>query len=114
MPRCVNAADSVPRFREGDRVRVQWRFPIGHIRTPFYLRGKTGTVVRSHGAFLDAEKLANGLPGLPATVVYQVAFAWEEVWPASADARGRTLILADLQDNWLDAAVEEVGRKGCQ
>ncbi len=108
MPRCVDAVQTVPRFGEGDRVRVQWRFPDGHIRTPFYLRGKTGTVVRSHGAFLDAERLANGLPGVPATVVYQVAFAWEDLFPAGADARGRTLILADLQDNWLDAVVQEV------
>ena len=30
------------RFRIGDRVVVRERFPAGHIRTPFYIRGKRG------------------------------------------------------------------------
>ena len=33
-----------PRFNPGDIVTVSARFPTGrrHIRTPFYIRGKTG------------------------------------------------------------------------
>lgn len=85
---------------------VQARFPGGHVRTPFYLRGKTGVVVRSHGEFLDAEKLAVGLPGLPATVIYQVAFDFQEVWTGTENPVGSTIILADLQDNWLDPVTD--------
>jgi len=42
-------ADPNPR-----RIRVRAMFPPGHVRTPFYLRGKTGYVERALGPFTDA------------------------------------------------------------
>jgi hypothetical protein len=39
----------VDRFGVGDRVRVLDDVPGGNPRTPHYLRGRTGTVVRAHG-----------------------------------------------------------------
>jgi nitrile hydratase len=35
----------------GDRVRVREDFPLGHIRTPVYVRGKEGVVTRVFGSF---------------------------------------------------------------
>ena len=32
------------RFRPGDRVRVRAAYPIGHVRTPYYVRGKPGII----------------------------------------------------------------------
>ena len=39
------------RFAPGDRVRVLRRFPPGHVRTPWYCRGKYGEVERICGRF---------------------------------------------------------------
>lgn len=86
---------------------MQSRFPAGHVRTPFYLRGKSGEIIRVYGEFLDAERLAVGETGLPAVGVYQVAFALDDLWPyASGETRG-VRVLADLQDNWLDPEHEK-------
>lgn len=39
------------RFQAGDRVVIRDDYPIGHIRTPVYIRGKSGVVTRCLGAF---------------------------------------------------------------
>ena len=54
------------KFRPGDAVRVLDAYPLGHVRTPFYIRGKTGTVERLCGAFPNPEELAQMRDGLPA------------------------------------------------
>ena len=46
------------RFRPGDRVKVRYAAPLGHIRTPFYIRGHTGVVERLCGSFPNPEELA--------------------------------------------------------
>ena len=35
----IGKRDVRRRFRPGDRVRVRKAYPLGHIRTPFYIRG---------------------------------------------------------------------------
>ena len=47
-------------FAPGDRVRVRADHPPGHIRTPFYLRGRVGEIERVLGAFANPEELAFG------------------------------------------------------
>lgn len=106
MPRYALANVSPPQFSVGDRVFVQSRFPAGHVRTPLYLRGKLGMIIRFHGVFLDAEKLSLGQSGLPAVSLYQVAFNYREVWPKTPENSESTRILADLQENWLELANE--------
>ena len=49
-----------PRFVTGERVRVRKAAPLGHIRTPFYIRGKTGVVERICGQYHNPEELAFG------------------------------------------------------
>ena len=34
------------RLEPGDRVRVRADYPMGHIRTPVYVRGKEGVVTK--------------------------------------------------------------------
>ncbi|MGE3453434.1 MAG: SH3-like domain-containing protein, partial [Burkholderiales bacterium] len=46
------------RFRPGDKVKVRRAYPLGHIRTPFYIRGHSGVVERICGAFANPEELA--------------------------------------------------------
>ena len=88
-------------FRVGQRVRVSSRMPLGHIRTPAYLRGKTGTIERSLGPFGDPERLAYGQPAdlLP---LRRVRFSMADVW-ADTSTPSDT-IDAEIYDTWLEAA----------
>ncbi len=54
-----------------------------HLRTPHYLRGRRGTVVRHLGEFPNPEDLAFARPAarLP---LYHVAFKPDGIWPGGA------------------------------
>ena len=88
-------------YRPGQRVRVSARSHKGHHRTPGYLKGKTGTVERTHAPFTNPETRAYGANGLPKEQLYLVGFAQREVW---SDYRGRDddRIYADLFEHWLE------------
>lgn len=94
------AVHTEPRFSPGDKVRVDDRPALGHCRTPWYLRGKTGVVTEVQGAFRDPERLAYHRPGLPAQVLYKVRFAQADLWSKypgpSADQ-----LEADIYELWL-------------
>jgi len=91
------------RFKAGDRVKVLKAFPIGHIRTPFYIRGQVGEVERLCGAFPNPEELAQMRDGLPAQPLYRVRFLQREVWP---DYQGspRDVVEIEIFQHWLEAA----------
>lgn len=99
------AADpAVPaRFRPGDRVRVIAIHPPGHIRTPYYIRGKSGVIERLCGAFGNPEELAFGRTGRPRQPLYRVRFAQNHVWP---DYRGPIADTIDIEiyQHWLEPA----------
>jgi nitrile hydratase subunit beta len=90
------------RFAAGERVRVRADFPPGHIRTPVYVRGKTGVVTRRFRAFTNPELAAYRLAG-PKKVLYQVRFRQADLWPDYAGPDGDTVDL-DLYDHWLEKA----------
>ena len=48
-------------------------FKPGHVRTPFYIKGKTGWV-RCYGEFRNPESLGHGGDGLPRVRLYLVGF----------------------------------------
>ena len=48
-------------FEPGDRVRVLPSEKPGHVRTPAYLKGKTGWVESLIGAFPNPEEIAYGV-----------------------------------------------------
>ncbi len=96
-------ADTVaPRFKAGDRVRVREAYPIGHLRTPWYIRGKQGVIERLCGAFANPEELAYSRPGLPAQPLYRVRFLQRDVWSNYAGQRG-DVIDVELYQHWLEA-----------
>ncbi len=81
------------------RVRDDWPETSGpcHIRTPHYLRGHTGTVLRHLGDFRNPEDLAFARPAalLP---LYHVAFAPRSIWP---DAGGNEIVV-EIFEPWLE------------
>ena len=92
------------RFAPGDRVRVAKAFPPGHVRTPTFVRGLTGTVIRHFGAFPNPSLLAYGMSGWPKLDLYQVAFAMDDVWSGDGAYAAGDTVTADIYDNWLEAA----------
>jgi nitrile hydratase len=90
-------------YRAGQRVRVAARPHAGHHRTPGYLKGKTGTVVRLHASFTNPETRAYGTDGLPERPLYLVGFAQRDVW-ADYGGRGDDRIYVDVFEHWLEEA----------
>lgn len=84
----------------GDLVRVREDFPMGHIRTPVYVRGKVGRVTRCFGAFGNPELLAYRLEG-PKEDLYEVRFLQRDLWD---DYRGseKDAVDLDLYRHWLE------------
>ena len=91
------------RFDVGDRVKVREAYPIGHVRTPYYIRGKRGIVERVCGAFPNPEERAYARSGLPAQPLYRVRFLQCEVWPDYAGKPFDTLDV-EIYQHWLNAA----------
>ncbi len=85
----------------GQRVRVSSRSHLGHHRTPAYIKGKTGRVVRAHGPFTNPETRAYGEDGLPEQPLYLVDFAYDDVWPERARHRSDRISI-DVFEHWLE------------
>jgi nitrile hydratase len=90
-----------PRFAVGSKVHVRRGNPPGHIRTPYYIRGKVGRVERICGEFRNPEELAYGRTGEPKKVLYRVRFAQKDVWPGYA-GRANDTIDVELYEHWLE------------
>jgi nitrile hydratase subunit beta len=92
-------------FRVGEIVTVARMFPTGHIRTPRYIMGRTGTISRVVGDFPNPEELAYGRNGLPAKTLYRVHFNQTDIWPDYSGPAGDTLEI-ELYGHWLSALNE--------
>ena len=89
-------------FAPGEAVRVRDDRPEArgpaHIRTPHYVRGKPGQVVRRLGAFPNPEELAFGRPAA-SVALYHVAFDPAAIW---ADAKPGDELLVEIYEHWLE------------
>jgi hypothetical protein len=85
----------------GTRVRVAARMHEGHHRTPGYVKGMTGHVVRVHGSFTNPETRAYGSDGLPRERLYLVGFAQRDIWPAYRGGADDELYV-DVFEHWLE------------
>lgn len=97
----AKAADQ--RFQIGDVVRVLHLGKSGHVRIPFYVRGKTGKVVQYCGSYLNPEDLAIGKTGGPVIDLYRVSFSQRDLWSDEGVPDQDTLII-EIYDHWLEPA----------
>ncbi len=83
-------------------VRDDWPEARGpcHIRTPHYLRGRAGTVVRHLGDFPNPEDLAFNRPA-PRLPLYHVRFAQPSIWGQGAPGDE---VQVEIFEPWLEAA----------
>ena len=89
-----------PAYGPGQPVRVDEREQPGHVRTPWYIRGKRGVITEVCGPHANPEELATGRLGVPYRMLYRVSFPQAEVWP---DYRGPACdrLYVDLYEHWL-------------
>jgi nitrile hydratase subunit beta len=91
-------------FAPGAAVRVKDDWPESrgpaHIRTPHYLRGLRGRVVRRLGAFANPEDLAFARPAERRSL-YHVAFDQPSVWQ---EGRPGDELLVEIFEHWLEPA----------
>lgn len=94
------AAYSRQRFAPGDTVTVLHLGKTGHVRIPFYVRGKSGKIVHYCGTYLNPEDLAVGKTSGPAIDLYRVAFAQSDLWPEDFHPEKDQLVI-EIYDHWL-------------
>jgi nitrile hydratase subunit beta len=88
-------------YPDGSSVRVKALFPPGHCRTPYYARGRRGTVLRVIDHEPNPEEAAYGRSGAPALPVYRIRFAQAELWPDYAGPANDAVVV-DLFEPWLE------------
>jgi nitrile hydratase len=91
-------------FSPGAHVRVKDDWPetrgLVHVRTPHYLRGMSGTVVRQLGAYPNPEDLAFARPAA-IRPLYHVRFDQPAVWH---EGRTGDELLVEIYEHWLEPA----------
>ena len=90
------------RYSPGDPVIVKddWpetRGPV-HVRTPHYLRGHKGRIVRHLGDFPNPEDLAFARPAAE-RALYHVAFPAHELWLEAGNADD---VVVEIYEHWLE------------
>lgn len=92
---------SAGRLTVGTPVRVRRAYPPGHVRAPWYLRGRSGEVCHIVGAFRNPEELAYGRYDGHRLTLYRVRFHQRDVWPDYRGAAEDTLEV-EIYENWLE------------
>lgn len=84
------------------KIRDDWPETRGpcHIRTPHYLRGRSGVVLRQLGAYPNPEDLAFARPAA-VIPLYHVAFRCADIWP---DVKTADELLVEIYQHWLESA----------
>jgi nitrile hydratase len=79
-------------------VRDEWPEAEGpvHCRTPHYVRGKRGTVLRHLGDFPDPGDIAFERPPVTRRL-YHVAFPFRTLWADGTDDE----LVVEIYDHWL-------------
>ena len=84
----------------GDSVDVRIAYPPGHIRAPFFIRGKSGTIDQVVGDYHNPEELAYGRKGTKKLMLYRVRFNQKNVW-SNYTGPSKDSLIVDIYENWL-------------
>jgi hypothetical protein len=98
----VTAIGEEPLFKAGDEVEISQRSPIGHFRTPNYIRGKRGRVE----AVIKPPAVNNEDEGFGRNAgekrhYYRIAIPMTELWPNYAGSP-RDGLRIEVFESWLE------------
>jgi nitrile hydratase len=96
------SAEAAP-YAPGERVRIVDLGKPGHVRTPLYVREKSGVVERFCGSFENPENRAYGRVGEKRIRLYRVRFRQRDLWPDYEGPLDDTLEI-EIYDHWLRPA----------
>ena len=94
------------KFAPEQRVRVRADYPPGFLRTPYYCRGKVGTVERVLSPVVNPEESAYGRLSGPKKVQYRVRFVIRELWPDYAGPAHDSVEI-EILEHWIESADQE-------
>ena len=97
------SAEASRGYALGDRVRIVDLGKPGHVRTPRYVRGKTGTIDHCCGQFENPENRAYGRVGRERIPLYRVRVLQRDLWPDYQGGANDSLVL-ETYDHWLKPA----------
>lgn len=87
----------------GETVAVRKAYPPGHVRAPFFIRGRLGIVDQVVGQYGNPEELAYGRTKTDKLTLYRVRFNQADIW-ADYEGPAKDSIVIDIYENWLDPA----------
>jgi len=99
----MSSLNASERWPVGAMLRVRPISRPGHSRTPGFIEGHAGTVVRDWGDFPDPEALARGERDAPRVGVYLLAFDPATLWPDTPPRPGHR-VLVDVFGPYLEPA----------
>ena len=94
------------RFAVGEGVRIAARCAPGHVRTPVYVRGRSGRIERVLDRFADPEREAYGAGAGERVRLYRVRIPQASLWPDYAGGPHDVLEL-EVFEHWLERDTEE-------
>jgi hypothetical protein len=93
---------ALAKFQVGEKIRiVSNKFPIGHYRTPMYIRGKVGRIERVLDRFLNPEEEGYGENEGPKVQLYLVHFKQTDVWANYSGKKSDELAI-EIYEHWLE------------
>lgn len=101
-------SDATPELKAGQCVVVRAMARMTHYRTPRYIQGKRGVVVRFCGSHGDPEQIAYGVKPAQTRRLYRVRFAQRAVWPGYHGGPHDTIDV-EIYDHWLAQVGEHRG-----
>jgi nitrile hydratase len=90
-----------PQYQVGTTVRVSVRYPIGHYRVPYYMRGKEVRITRLLGRYVNPEEEAFGRNAGSKIWSYKISIPQKELWPDYQGAATDTLHI-EIFEPWLE------------
>lgn len=90
-----------PQFTIGDKVQIRHACPPGHVRTPYFIRGKIGEIIRILGEFANPEELAYGRDGKPFQPIYSIKFLQDDLW-SNYSGQLKDTAIVEVRENWLE------------
>ena len=92
---------ALQKYTQGQLIEVVALYPPGHVRTPYFIRGKKGTIDHFLGFYPNPEELAYGRRRSPECALYRVEFLQINVWNDYKGPQNDKLYI-DIYEHWLE------------
>jgi nitrile hydratase len=89
------------KYAPEQRVRIRADYPPGFLRTPYYCRGKVGTVERVLPAVVNPEESAYGRRSAAKKMLYRVRFSLRDLWPDYPGSQHDSVDI-EILEHWIE------------